>query len=279
VQSVIAVDFRQLAIIYVISIVVFQLVARYPIDRMSAAAAALLIVPAVGGLAPNYLFWPFVFILASGRFRLASAYAALSSCLYFLFFLIPGASYNPAVNIGAMLPLGSLHFLGLPHTSLSWFSAPAALELWHPLANFIVPLAMCALGVYLLVSSQCASKVSPKELEPFELRSVRTIVPYTLLMIVIVIAYGMVSTHDVSAIVSSIYQGVNRYAFARPIYSWRRWRAIYFWTAQHPYRDIVGGSWWGTILLLGPLGIAAWSVFAMRLFRRGAPNEKGRELA
>lgn len=274
-QPSVALDFRQLAIIYVISIALYQLFARHPVDRMSVAAAALLICPAIGGLAPNYLLWPLVFILASGRLRIASAYAVISSCVFFLFFLLPGASYNPGVDLGALLPLRSLRFLGLPVAALRWFSTPAALDVWHPLANLIVPLAMCALGVYLLVSRRLTgSEPQQTAVEPLELRSVRTIVPYAVLMVLIVLAYGMVSTHDASGTISAIYHGVNRYAFADPIYSWRLWSSNYFWTAKHPYRDLLGGSWWGTILILGPLGIAAWGAFAVRASRRNAPRRQ-----
>jgi hypothetical protein len=270
-QASAAMDFRQLAIIYVIAIAVYQLVARHPIDRMSAAAAAMLICPAIGGLAPNYLLWPLVFILASGRLRIASAYAAISSCVFFLFFLTPGASYNPGVDLGALLPLRSLRFLGLPVAAFRWFSTPAALDVWHPLANLIVPLAMCALGVYLLVSRRLTRSVThAKSVEPLELRSLRTIVPYAVLMVLVVFAYGVVSNHDASGAISAIYHGVNRYAFANPIYSWRQWSLNYFWTAKHPYRDLLGGSWWGTILVLGPLGVAAWGAFAVRASRRNA---------
>jgi hypothetical protein len=235
---------------------------------MSAAAAAVLICPAIGGLAPDYLFWPLVFILASGRLRMASAYAVISSSVFFLYFLIPGASYNPGVDLGALLPLRSLRFLGLPESALKWFSSPVALDVWHSLANFVVPLAMCALGVYLLASRWPARAATHASVgEPLELRSIRTIVPYVALMVLVVIGYGAVATHDASALVSSITHGVNRYAFANPIFSWRRWSQYYFWTVRHPYRDILGGSWWGTILILGPLGIAIWGAFAVRASR------------
>jgi hypothetical protein len=274
-QTSVAMDFRQLAIVYVIAIAVYQLIARRPVDRMSAAAAALLICPAIGGLAPQYLFWPFVFILASGRLRIASAYAVISSCIYFMFFLLPGASYTPGESLGALLPLRSLRFLGLPVAALKWFATPAALDVWHPLANLFVPLAMCALGVYLLVSRRLERSVPhAMPVEPLELRSVRTIVPYTVLMVLVVLAYGMVSTHDASVMISAIFHGVNRYAFADTIYSWRHWSTNYFWTVKHPYRNLLGGSWWGTILLLGPLGIAAWGAFASRSSRRNGPRHR-----
>jgi hypothetical protein len=272
-QSSAAQDFRQLAIVYIIGIAVYQLVARHPIDRMSAAAAALLICPAIGGLAPQYLFWPFVFILASGRLRVASAYAVLSSSFYFFFFLIlfPKAAYN----IGALLPLRSLRFLGLPNVARRWFSSPAALDVWHSLANLIVPLAMCALGVYFLLSRRPTRSVPrAKSVEPLELPSLRTIAPYAVLMVLVVVAYGMASTHGASITISSIYHGVNRYAFAHPIYTWSHWKTTLYWAAKRPYRDLLNGSWWGTILLLGPLGIAAWGASALRASRRTARPQR-----
>ena len=273
-QTSAAMDFRQLAIIYVVAIAVYQLFARRPLDRMSAAAAVLLICPAIGGLAPQYLLWPLVFIMASGRLRMASVYAVIASFVYFLFFLIPGASYTPGENLGALLPLRALRFLGLPTAALRWFASPAAHDVWHPLANLFVPLAMCALGIYLLVSRRPErSGTQAKDLQPLELRSLRTIVPYTVLLVLVVLVYGMVSTHDAGGTIALIYHGVNRYAFAVPMYSWRFWTTHYFWTAKHPYRDILGGSWWGTILLLGPLSIAAWGAFAYRATRRESPRD------
>jgi hypothetical protein len=266
-------DFRQLAFIYVVAIAVYQLLARHPIDRMSAAAAAVLICPAIGGLAPQYLFWPLVFILASGRLRVASAYAVLSSCVWFLFFLIPGASFNPGESLGAMLPLRSLQFLGLPNAAVRWFASPVALDVWHPLANLFVPLAMCALGVYLLVSRRPVPAVPNAEsVEPLKFPSLHTIAPYTVLMVIVVVVYGMVTSHDGSAAIASINHGVNRYAFSNSIFSWRHWKTSLYWKVRDPYRDILSGSWWGTILLLGPLGIAAWGTFAALSTRRNVPR-------
>jgi len=268
-----ALEFRQLAIIYVIGIAVYQLLARRPVDRLSAAAAALLICPAIGGMAPDYLFWAFLFILASGRLRIASVYAVISSCVFFLYFLIPGASYNSGVDLGALLPLRSLRFLGLPVATLKWFNSPAALDVWHPLANLVAPLAMCVLGVYLLMSRRFEGG-PPHVVEPLDLRSVRIVVPYAVLMVLIVIVSGAVLTKNTTGLISAIYHGVNRYAFNNPIYSWHRWSTIFFWKVHHPYRDISGGSWWGTILVLGPLGIAVWGAFAVRASRRNTPRRR-----
>jgi hypothetical protein len=242
---------------------------------MSAAAAALLICPAIGGLAPQYLFWPFVFILASGRLRIASVYAVISSFVYFLFFLIPGASYTPGESLGALLPLRSLAFLGLPHVALKWFSSTAALDAWHLLANLFVPLATCALGVYFMLSrSEPQTMLSAPPNEPLELRSVRTVVPYTAIMVLVVLAYGMVPTHDASAAITAIYHGVNHYAFSNSIYTWRHWRIYDYWTLKHPYRHLLNGSWWGTILVLGPLAIAAWGMFGLHASRRIAACDR-----
>ena len=152
--AAVAGDFRQLAIFYVVAIAAYQLLARHPVDRMSAAAAAVLICPAIGGLAPDYLFWPLVFILASGRLRVASVYAVTSASVFFLYFLIPGASYNPGVDLGALLPLRSLTFLGLPVAAVKWFASPVATDVWHTLANLIVPRRhVRARGLSLVVAS------------------------------------------------------------------------------------------------------------------------------
>jgi len=84
----------------------------------------------------------------------------------------------------------------------------------------------------------------------------------------------MVSSHDASAAITSIYQGVNHYAFSKSIYTWRHWRFYYYWTLKHPYRHLLSGSWWGTILVLGPLAIAAWGVFALHASRRIATGDR-----
>jgi hypothetical protein len=190
-----------------------------------------------------------------------------------LFFLIPGDTYSPGVNLGALLPLRSLRFLGLPDAALKWFATSTALAAWHTLANFIVPLAMCVLGVYLLLTRRLNhSAQHAKPLEPLELRSIRTTVPYAVLMVLVVIAYGMVPPHDAGAAISATYHGVNRYAFTKSIFSWRHWTLLHYWTTKHPYRDISVGSWWGSILVLGPLGIAAWGALALKASRRAAPR-------
>jgi hypothetical protein len=274
-QTSAAMDFRQLAIIYVIAIVLYQLVARDPIDRMSAAAAAVLVCPAIGGLASQYFFWPIVFILAAGRLRVANAYAIIASSTYLLYFLIPGASNNPGENLGALLPLKSLRFLGIPLAAQKWFATPTMLEVWHSLANLFIPLAMCALGIYLLLSRR-TDRVAPhlKSAEPLAFPSLRAVVPYTVLLVLAVLVYGMVSSHDSEATISLIYRGVNHYAFAHPIYTWRHWRIWLYWTAKHPYRELLSGSWWGTILFLGPIGIAAWGAIAVRASRLTAPRRE-----
>jgi hypothetical protein len=267
-QTNVALDFREVAIVYVVAIAIYQLVARHPADRMSAAAAALLISPAIGGLAPQYLFWPFVFILASGRLRIASAYALVASSIYFLFFLIPGASYDPGENLGALLPLRSLRFLGLPLSSLKWLSTSSALDFWHPFSNLVVPLAMCALAIFLLVPRQQGHSAFDMDTEIPRLPSLRTVIPYGVVTVLVVLIYGAVSTHDASTTVAAIREGVNRYAFIHPIYSWHHWWKNYFWATSHPYREILSGNWWDSILILGPLGIATWGAFAFRASRR-----------
>lgn len=268
-QTSAAMDFRQLAIIYVVAIALYQLVARHPVDRMTAAAAAMLICPAIGGLAPQYLFWPFVFILAAGRLRIASAYGVIASFVCLLFFLVPGASYDPGENLGALLPLKALRFLGLPDPAIKWFASNVALDVWRPLSNLLVPLAMCALGIYFLVSQNRNDSVANHDsLEAHHVGSVRTIAPYTFLMVLAVVVYGMVSAHGAGVTISSINRGVSHYAFADSIYTWRHWKTYLDWTVRRPYRHILGGSWWGTMLILGPLGIAAWGAMALRVSSR-----------
>jgi hypothetical protein len=261
-------DLRDLSIIYVLAIVLFQVFARVPLDKMTAAAAALLICPAVGGLAPQYLFWPLVFILASGRVRAAVAYALSASSLYFLFFLIPGASAVKGESAAAYLPLRSLSFLGIPHRALEWFAnSPVALDIWNPLANLIVPIAMCCFGLYLLVA-RTRPQYAPEErhLQPLELRAIRTCIPYVAALVVATLVYSFYTINNLSAMYATLDAGVRKYAFLHPIFNTSYWSGAFFFTTHTPWNALTSGTWWGSILVLGPLLIVAWGVFACRRF-------------
>jgi hypothetical protein len=259
-------DLRDLSIIYVVAIVIYQLVAKAQPDRMAAAAAALLICPAVGGLAPQYLFWPLVFILASGRMRTAITYALAASTVYFVFFLIPGASAVPGESLAAYLPLRSLHFLGVPGSALHWFVAsPAALDIWQPLANLMVPVAMCALGLFLLLSEwEPNHDVGYASLPPLQLRSTKTCIPYVVVLLVATVAYSLSKVADPTALITAINGGVNRYALTKNLFTYDTWSTTYYWAARPPYSSVQSGSWWGTILWIGPLAMAAWGIHAYR---------------
>ena len=264
-------DFRDLSIIYVFAIVLYQIFARVPLDKMTAAAAVLLICPAVGGLAPQYLFWPLVFILASGRARAAVAYALSASSLYFLFFLIPGASAVKGESSAAYVPLRSLSFLGVPRGALEWFAnSPVALDIWNPLANLIVPIAMCCFGLYLLVS-RTTPKYAPEEslLQPLGLRAVRTCIPYVAAITIATAVYSFYTNHNLTSMYATLQAGIHNYAFVHPIFNASFWSAFYFFTKQTPWDYLQSGTWWGSILVLGPLLIVLWGVFACRHFSSG----------
>ena len=261
-------DFRDLSILYVLAIVLYQVLARVPLDKMTAAAAALLICPAVGGLAPQYLFWPLVFILASGRFRAAVSYALSASSLYFLFFLIPGASAVKGESVAALVPLRSLHFLGVPRAALDWFAnSPVALDIWNPLANLVVPVAMCCFGLYLL-TSRATPKYGPegRQLAPLELRAIRTCIPYVAAMVIAVVVYSFYTNHNLGAMYATIDAGANKYGLLHSIFQTSYWSKASFFTTRTPWNAVVSGSWWGSIVLLGPLLIVLWGVHACRHF-------------
>jgi hypothetical protein len=261
-------EFRDLSIIYVLAIVLFQIFARVPLDKMTAAAAALLICPAVGGLAPQYLFWPLVFILASGRVRAAVAYALSASSFYFLFFLVPGASAAKGESVAAYLPLRSLSFLGVPRSVLEWFAnAHIVMDVWTPFADLVVPFAMCCFGLYLLLSrTRPAYALEEGELEPLRLRAIRTCIPYVAAMVVATTVYSFYRTVKLNAIYVTLDADVQKYAFIRPIFNANVWSNSLYFTTRSPWNDLVSGSWWGSILILGPLLIALWGVFACRHF-------------
>jgi hypothetical protein len=261
-------DFRDLSIIYVLAIVLYQVVARVPLDKMTAAAAALLICPAVGGLAPQYFFWPLVFILASGRFRAAVSYTLSTSFIYFVFFLIPGASAVKGESAAAYLPLRSLRFLGIPHSALEWFAnSPVALDVWNPLANLVVPVAMCCFGLYLLVS-RTTPQYAPAErhLQPLGLRAIRTTIPYITVMVIATITYSIYVNLNFPAMYARLNAVVGQYAFLHPIFNSGYWSNKFDFTTHSPWSDLASGAWWGSILILGPLLIVAWGVVACRDF-------------
>ena len=264
-------DLRDLSIIYVFAIVLYQVFTRVPLDKMTSAAAVLLICPAVGGLAPQYLFWPLVFILASGRVRAAVAYALSASSLYFVFFLIPGASAVKGESAAAYLPLRSLSFLGIPHSALEWFAnSPVALDIWNPLANLIVPIAMCVFGLYLLVS-RMTPKYAPEasHLQPLGLRAIRTCIPYVAAIVTAMVVYSFYTLHNFVTMYPVLDAGVRKYAFVHPIFNTYYWSEAFFFTTRSPWSALASGTWWGSILILGPLLIVLWGVFACRHFSSG----------
>jgi len=261
-------DLRDLSILYVLAIVLWQMFVRVPIDKMTVAAAVLVISPAIGGLAPQYLFWPLVFILAAGRFRAAVVYALFSSSLFFVFFLIPGASAAKGESAAGYLPLRSLSFLGVPRSVLEWFAnSPVALDIWNPFANLVVPVLFCAFGIYLLVS-RVTPRYAPDEqtLQPLELRAIRTCIPYIVTMVIAAVVYGLYVNHNLGAMYATIDAGVGKYGFVHPIFNGFYWSDILFFTTRTPWTAFVSGTWWGSILIIGPLLIIWWGVRACRHF-------------
>ena len=264
-------DFRDLSILYVLAIVLYQIFARVPLDNMTAAAAALLICPAVGGLAPQYLFWPLVFILASGRVRAAVWYALSASSLYFVFFLIPGASAAKGESVTAYLPLRSLSFLGIPRSALEWFAnSNVALDIWNPLANLVVPFAMCCFGLYLLLSRTTPKySVEESRMQPLELRAIRTSIPYVAILVLATLVYSVYTYGNLGAMYATLDVGIRRYGFIHPIFNPIHWTHALYFTTKHPWRYLGSGTWWGSILILGPLLIALWGVLSFRHFSDG----------
>jgi hypothetical protein len=267
-MAAVTADFRDLSIACVLAIVLYQVFARAPLDKMTAAGAALLICPAVGGLAPQYLFWPLVFILASGRVRAAVAYALSASSLYFVFFLIPGASEAKGESVAAYLPLRSLSFLGIPRSVLEWFAnSPVASDIWTPFADLVVPFAMCCFGLYLLLSRTTPRyELEESELEPLRLRAVRTCIPYVAAIVTTAVVFSFSTKDKLRAMYVTLDADVQKYGFVHPIFIASIWSNTLYFTTRYPWRFLESGSWWGSILILGPLLIVAWGVFACRHF-------------
>ncbi len=234
-------DFRTFAVIYVFGIVIYQIFSKTPMDTMAAAASMLLIAPAIGGLAAQYLVWPLAFIIAAGRLRLAVAYAAATSFLLLLYFLIPGSSISPGENIGAFLPLHSLRFLGVPTSALRWAATTSiANDVWLPTLNLYLPAAMCGLAIYLMMSKwRFTSSPESLALNPLELRATRACIPYVAVLIVSVATYSFEPTHVKKELIGVVQRGLTHYAFLRSIYSWTTWQKVTFGPSRRPTR-----TWW-----------------------------------
>jgi hypothetical protein len=259
-------DFRLLALFYVVAIVLYQVFSKTPIDAMAAAAMLLLVAPAVGGLAAQYLVWPLAFIIAAGRLRLAVVYSAATSLFLLMFFLIPASSIKSGENVGAFLPLRSLRFLGVPSSALHWAATTSfASDVWLPILNLYVPIALCALALYLLTSKwRFTPSTEVLNLHPLKLRATWVCIPFVALLIVAVVTYLLEPTHVKKALIAVVQRGFTHYSLLRPIYSWVTWHRYLFWSVTMPYKDLVGGAWWGSIIVIGPILIVLWTYLALR---------------
>jgi len=258
-------DFRTFAVIYIGGIVLYQVFSKTPADTMAAAASMLLLAPAIGGLAAQYLVWPLAFIIAAGRLRLAVVYSAVASFVLLIFFVIPSSSIAPGENIATFLPLHALRFLGVPAQMSRWAATtPLARDVWLPILNLYLPLAMCTVALYLLMSKwRAAPSREGLQLEPLELQSTGVCIPYVALLILTVVTYWIEPTHVKKALIGVVQSGFTHYAFLRSIYSWWTWHRVLFWTHRMPYKDVLGGAWWGSIIVLGPILILYWSYVAL----------------
>ena len=113
--------FRDLSIFFAAVLIIRFHFSGRALDPMITAAALLLVTPALGGLAPQYLLWPLPFLLATGRLRVSTIYAALSSLVVLAFFIVPRASHFPGENNDFFLPIRRLGFLAIPTGARNWF--------------------------------------------------------------------------------------------------------------------------------------------------------------
>src|ERR1035438_986200 len=83
-------------------------------------------------------------------------------------------------------------------------------------------------------------------------------------LIVAVLTYSLEPTHVKKALIGVVQTGLTHYGFLRTIYSWSTWFRVLFWTVSTPYKDVQGGAWWGSIIVVGPILILLWSYLALR---------------
>ena len=134
---------RNLAIVLAVAVLVHHHVTHTPTRPMATAAVVLLILPAVGGIAPQYFLWALPFMLAAGFFRVAVAYSAVSVFAVLAYYLVGGVT-------SFFVPIRSLRFLAVPTAATNWLSSPGPTAVWRPISSFAIPLLMLTTAVLLL---------------------------------------------------------------------------------------------------------------------------------
>ena len=82
------------------------------------------------------------------------------------------------------------------------------------------------------------------------------------------VVYSVYRDNNLAAMFATLDAGVRKYGFIRPIFNTSYWSNAYYFTTRTPWNYLVSGTWWGSILVLGPLLIVVWGVVVCRHFSR-----------
>ena len=254
-------EFRYLATLFALLITLFHVFSKKRNNVMLLASACLIVYVAIGGLAPQYIFWPLVFLLASGQRKIALRYAAISSIFLFLFYLIPSSSSHPGENFGAFLPIKTFGFLGIPTNIQNFVSNNILIiRFWNPFLNLCVPLFLIGFSLYLFFGEKIHAKDSDVESTNFMRFS---LISEFLLMFGLLgsisIFYSCISTTSVGrSLMRTLPDALSKYSFKSPIYSWEYWTHNFYWSVNNPLNSLIGGNLFGSIVFLAPFAIFSW---------------------
>lgn len=158
--------------------------------RMATAAALCFVLPAVGGLAPQYLLWALPFLIAGNRFTLATVYAGATSLFLIAYYVMPRSPFIEGENLGTFLPLRTLPWLAPPLALTEWFDSDWVLKTYRAVADAGVPLGMLVLAILVLRHPpERHPRVSAKPGNPALSRSF-LVLPFALSIVGGAVAYG-----------------------------------------------------------------------------------------
>ncbi len=106
-----------------------------------------LIILAVSGISPQYLFWPVALLLATGRLAGGAIYVLAVSFFYLFYYMHPAAPYMAGENMATFAALKSFAWAMPP----AYLSEPRFLALIKILGNYLLPaLSLVLAGMVLL---------------------------------------------------------------------------------------------------------------------------------
>lgn len=120
---------------------------RGKIAFADAVLLTFLIILAVSGISPQYLFWPVALLLATGRLAAAAVYVLAASLFYLFYYMHPAASFMAGENMATFAALKSFAWAMPP----AYLTEPRFLAPIKLLGNYLLPaLSLVLAGMVLL---------------------------------------------------------------------------------------------------------------------------------